>query len=142
MRIRLINRSCLFFSDSSVVGTSEERSVDLWNRCMKCHPDGFTIDADYAYGFRITPLATLRHVLWDDLIHLRSIRLHRKPWVCRPYIQMPPLAATLQPIRFLDENCWFTSGEFPFLVIVHLICINRRLTFVLFETTISFQNRR
>ena len=74
-----IDKSLLFvFSDSSVVGTSEERSVDLWNRCMKCHPDGFTIDADYAHGFRITPLATLRHVLWDDLIHLRSIRLHRK----------------------------------------------------------------
>ena len=74
-----IDQSLLFvFSDSSVVGTSEERSVDLWNRCLKCHPDGFTTDADYAYGFRITPLATLRHVLWDDLIHLRSIRLHRK----------------------------------------------------------------
>ena len=74
-----VDKSLLFvFSESSVVGTSEERSVDLWNRCMRCHPDGFTIDADYAYGFRITPLATLRHVLWDDLIHLRSIRFHRK----------------------------------------------------------------
>lgn len=74
-----IDKSLLFvFSDSSVVGTSDERSVDLWNRCQKCHPDGFTIDADYAHGFRITPLATLRHLLWDDLIHLRSIRLHRE----------------------------------------------------------------
>ena len=73
------DKSLLFvFTDSSVVGVSEERAVDLWNRCMKCHPDGFTIDADYAHGFRVTPLATLRHVLWDDLIHLRSIRLHRE----------------------------------------------------------------
>ena len=71
--------SLLFvFTDSSVVGVSEERSVDLWNRCMKCHPDGFTIDSGYAHGFRVTPLAILRHVLWDDLIHLRSIRLHRE----------------------------------------------------------------
>ena len=76
---RSANKSLLFvFSDSSVVGTSVERSVDLWNRCMKCHPDGFTLDAGYAHGFRMTPLATLRHVLWDDLIHLRSIRLHRE----------------------------------------------------------------
>ncbi|MCY3822799.1 MAG: hypothetical protein OXG62_02895 [Nitrospinae bacterium] len=74
-----VNKSLLFvFSDSSVVGVSEERSVDLWNRCMKCHPDGFTIDPEHKHGFRITTLATLRHVLWDDLIHLRSIRLHRK----------------------------------------------------------------
>ena len=74
-----VNQSLLFvFTDSSVVGVSEERSIDLWSRCMKCHPDGFHVDADYAHGFRITPLATLRHVLWDDLIHLRSIRLHRK----------------------------------------------------------------
>jgi len=72
------NELLFVFTDTSVVGTSEERSVDLWNRCMKCHPDGFTIYADYAHGFRMTPLATLRHVLWDDLIHLRSIRLHRE----------------------------------------------------------------
>lgn len=74
-----IDKSLLFvFSDSSVVGVSEERSVDLWNRCMKCHPDGFTIDPEHKHGFRITTLATLRHVLWDNLIHLRSIRLHRE----------------------------------------------------------------
>ena len=66
------------FTDTSVVGVSQERSVDLWNRCMKCHPDGFTVDPEHEHGFRITPLATLRHVLWDDLIHLRSIRLHRE----------------------------------------------------------------
>ncbi len=71
--------SLLFvFAESSVVGVSEERSVDLWNRCMKCHPDGFAMDPEHAHGFRMTPLATLRHVLWDDLIHLRSIRLHRE----------------------------------------------------------------
>ena len=72
------NELLFVFTESSVVGVSEERSVDLWNRCMKCHPDGFTLDAGYAHGFRMTPLATLRHVLWDDLIHLRSIRLHRE----------------------------------------------------------------
>ena len=73
------SKSLLFvFTDSSVVGVSEERSVDLWNRCMKCHPDGFTVDPEHEHGFRVTPLATLRHVLWDDLIHLRSIRLHRE----------------------------------------------------------------
>ncbi len=75
----LEENSLLFvFTDSSVVGASEERSVDLWNRCMRCHPDGFTIDPNHTHGFRVTPLATLRHVLWDDLIHLRSIRLHRE----------------------------------------------------------------
>ena len=72
------NALLFVFTDSSVVGASEERSVDLWNRCMKCHPEGFTIDSVHTHGFRITPLATLRHVLWDDLIHLRSIRLHRE----------------------------------------------------------------
>lgn len=73
------DKSLLFvFSDSSVVGASEERSIALWNRCMKCHSDGFTNDPEHTHGFRITPLATLRHVLWDDLIHLRSIRLHRE----------------------------------------------------------------
>lgn len=72
------NEILFVFTDTSVVGTSDERSVDLWNRCMKCHPDGFAIDPEHEYGFRITPLATLRHVLWDDLIHLRSIRLHRE----------------------------------------------------------------
>ena len=81
-----VNKSLLFvFSDSSVVGVSEERSIDLWNRCMKCHPDGFTLDVGYAHGFRMTPLATLRHVLWDDLIHLRSIRLHREA------LDLPPV---------------------------------------------------
>ena len=75
----LANKSLLFvFTESSVVGVSEERSVDLWNRCKECHPDGLTIDSDHAHGFRMTPSATLRHVLWDDLIHLRSIRLHRE----------------------------------------------------------------
>ena len=75
----LANKSLLFvFTESSVVGVSEERSVDLWNRCRECHPDGLTIDSDHAHGFRMTPSATLRHVLWDDLIHLRSIRLHRE----------------------------------------------------------------
>ena len=72
------NEILFVFTDASVVGTSDERSIDLWSRCMKCHPDGFTLDAGYAHGFRMTPLATLRHVLWDDLIHLRSIRLHRE----------------------------------------------------------------
>ncbi len=66
------------FTDSSVVGASEERSVDLWSRCMRCHPDGFAADPEHAHGFRVTPLAILRHVLWDNLIHLRSIRLHRE----------------------------------------------------------------
>ena len=75
----LANNSLLFvFTESSVVGVSEERSVDLWNRCKECHPDGLTIDSNHAHGFRMTPSATLRHVLWDDLIHLRSIRLHRE----------------------------------------------------------------
>ena len=75
----LANKSLLFvFTESSVVGVSEERSVDLWNRCKECHPDGLTIDSDHAHRFRMTPSATLRHVLWDDLIHLRSIRLHRE----------------------------------------------------------------
>lgn len=74
-----VSKSLLFvFTELSVVGVSEERSVDLWSRCMKCHPDGFTSDPEHEYGFRISPLATLRHVLWDDLIHLRSIRLHRE----------------------------------------------------------------
>ena len=87
-----IDKSLLFvFSDSSVVGTSEERSVDLWNRCMKCHPDGFTIDHEHKHGFRITPLATLRHVLWDDLIHLRSIRLHRKAMGLSPVYPDAPV---------------------------------------------------
>ncbi len=71
-------RLLFVFTDSSIVGVSEERSIDLWNRCMKCHPDGFTLDTEHPHGFRITPLVTLRHVLWDDLIHLRSIRLHRE----------------------------------------------------------------
>ena len=71
--------SLLFvFTDASVVGATGERAVDLWNRCVRRHPDGFEADPDHAHGFRLTPLAALRHALWDDLIHLRSIRLHRE----------------------------------------------------------------
>ncbi|MDE0332570.1 MAG: hypothetical protein OXL41_11940 [Nitrospinae bacterium] len=95
------NKSLLFvFTDSSVVGVSEERSVDLWSRCMKCHPDGFTIDPEHGHGFRITPLATLRHVLWDDLIHLRSIRLHREALGLSPVYPDAPVGGytTAYPI--------------------------------------------
>ena len=79
------------FAESSVVGASEERAVDLWSRCMKCHPDGFAPDPDHAGGFRLTPLAALRHALWDDLIHLRSIRLHREAMGLPPVHPEAPL---------------------------------------------------
>ena len=90
--VELTDNSLLFvFTESSVVGASEERSVDLWSRCMKCHPAGFTIDSDHTHGFRLTPMATLRHVLWDDLIHLRSIRLHREAIGLSPVYPDAPL---------------------------------------------------
>ncbi len=85
-------KSLLFvFGESSVVGVSEERAVDLWSRCMRQHPEGFAPDPAHAHGFRITPLATLRHVLWDDLIHLRSIRLHREAMGLAPVHPEAPL---------------------------------------------------
>ncbi len=96
------DKTLLFvFTDSSLVGASEERSVDLWNRCMRCHPDGFVVDSEHGHGFRITPFAILRHVLWDNLIHLRSIRLHREALGLSPVYPDAPLGgyAPAYPVR-------------------------------------------
>lgn len=97
-----VGKALLFvFTESSVVGASAERAVDLWGRCMRCHPDGFAADPDHAGGFRLTPLAVLRHALWDDLIHLRSIRLHREALGLSPACPDAPLGgyAPAYPVR-------------------------------------------
>ncbi len=65
------------FGADARVGASPDRVVDLWGRSATCHPDGMARDPAHPHAFRMTPLAALRHGLWDGLIHLRSLRLHR-----------------------------------------------------------------
>lgn len=65
------------FGEGSLIGATDERALDLWERNAPCHPGGVFFDR--ARGeVRLTTFATLRHVLWDDLIHLRSLRMHRE----------------------------------------------------------------
>ncbi len=72
------SKALLFvFGEGSLIGATDERALDLWERNAACHPDGVVFDR--ALGeVRLSVLATFRHVLWDDLIHLRSLRMHRE----------------------------------------------------------------
>ncbi len=73
------DRTLLFVFPAEVrLGATQERVLDLWSRTAACHSDGVFPDPGYPGGFRMTPLGTLRHTLWDDLIHLRSLRMHRE----------------------------------------------------------------
>ena len=65
------------FGKESFVGATKERALDLWERNAICHPGGVVLDLEQGEVL-LTTLATLRHVLWDDLIHLRSVRMHRE----------------------------------------------------------------
>ncbi len=73
------DRTLLFvFPADARLGATQGRVLDLWSRTAVCHSDGVFPDPGYPGGFRMTPLGTLRHSLWDDLIHLRSLRMHRE----------------------------------------------------------------
>ncbi len=71
------------FGRGAVVGTTDEKVLALWGRNVECHPGGGPFSGgatlDTSRGeIRLTLLATLRHLIWDNLIHLRSIRMHRE----------------------------------------------------------------
>lgn len=82
-----IETPCLLFiyPGGARVGTTDEPLIDLWSRNAKCHPDGVRIDPDQPGHVHLSSLAVMRHVLWDDLIHLRSIRMHKEA------IGLPPI---------------------------------------------------
>ncbi|MEE9275082.1 MAG: hypothetical protein V3V62_07225 [bacterium] len=73
------DRSLLFvFPAEAKLGATEVRLADLWERMCQRHPDGMTRDPELPHAFRLTPLGAFRHTAWDNLIHLRTLRLHRE----------------------------------------------------------------
>ncbi len=97
------NERALFFvfPEDACVGATDERVTDLWSRTAACHADGVTPDPDHPCGYRMTPLGTLRHTLWDNLIHLRSLRMHREAMGLAPVHPEVPVGgyAPAYPVR-------------------------------------------
>jgi hypothetical protein len=88
------------FGRDADIGATDEKTLALWGRNVECHPDGATFDA--ARGeIRLALLATLRHLIWDNLIHLRSIRMHRKAMGLAPAHPETPAGgyAPAYPVR-------------------------------------------
>ncbi|MDA0998886.1 MAG: hypothetical protein O2807_00025 [bacterium] len=98
-----VQAPCLLFifPEDARVGVTDEPTLDLWSRNARCHPDGVEADPDRPGHFLLSPLATLRHALWDDLIHLRSIRMHKEAMGLPPACPEAPEGgyAPAYPIR-------------------------------------------
>jgi len=88
------------FGRDSAIRATDENTLALWGRNVECHSGGATLDA--ARGeIRLTLLATLRHLIWDNLIHLRSIRMHREAMGLAPAHPEAPAGgyAPAYPVR-------------------------------------------